>query len=76
MTMANDYTTASDELPPNAIAVIGMAGRFPGADSVTTFWDNLRRGEESIATLSEGRSPPRASVRRRWPIRPTSGARP
>ncbi len=51
--MANDYTTASDELPPNAIAVIGMAGRFPGADSVTTFWDNLRRGEESIATLSE-----------------------
>ena len=53
MTMANDYPTASDELPPNAIAVIGMAGRFPGADSVTTFWDNLRRGEESIATLSE-----------------------
>src|SRR5271168_779417 len=53
MTMANDDTTASDELPPNAIAVIGMAGRFPGADSVTTLWDNLRRGEESIATLSE-----------------------
>jgi phthiocerol/phenolphthiocerol synthesis type-I polyketide synthase E len=53
MTMANDYPTASDELPPNAIAVIGMAGRFPGADSVTTFWDNLRRGAESIATLSE-----------------------
>jgi phthiocerol/phenolphthiocerol synthesis type-I polyketide synthase E len=53
MTMANDYPTASDELPPNAIAVIGMAGRFPGADSVTKFWDNLRRGEESIATLSE-----------------------
>jgi phthiocerol/phenolphthiocerol synthesis type-I polyketide synthase E len=53
MTMANDYPTASDELPANAIAVIGMAGRFPGADSVTKFWDNLRRGEESIATLSE-----------------------
>ena len=53
MTMANDYPTASDGLPPNAIAVIGMAGRFPGADSVTTFWDNLRRGEESIASLSE-----------------------
>ncbi len=29
-----------------------MAGRFPGADSVSAFWDNLRRGEESIATLS------------------------
>ena len=52
-TTPNDDATASDELPPNAIAVIGMAGRFPGADSVTTFWDNLRRGEESVATLSE-----------------------
>ena len=41
------------ELPANAIAVIGMAGRFPGADSVTEFWENLCRGEESVATLSE-----------------------
>ena len=30
-----------------------MAGRFPGADSVTKFWDNLRAGEESVTTLSE-----------------------
>lgn len=45
--------TTSNELPPNAIAVIGMAGKFPGADSVTEFWDNLSRGEESIFTLSE-----------------------
>jgi phthiocerol/phenolphthiocerol synthesis type-I polyketide synthase E len=29
-----------------------MAGRFPGANSVSAFWDNLRRGEESISTLS------------------------
>ncbi len=43
----------TDEAPDNAIAVIGMAGRFPGAGSVTKFWDNLRRGEESIVTLSE-----------------------
>ena len=42
-----------DSLPPNAIAVVGMAGRFPGADSVSAFWENLRRGEESIVTLSE-----------------------
>ncbi len=43
----------STEFPPNAIAVIGMAGRFPGADSVTEFWENLCRGEESVVTLSE-----------------------
>ena len=53
MTMAKITRLRRNELPPNAIAVIGMAGRFPGADSVTAFWDNLRRGEESIATLSE-----------------------
>ena len=35
-----------------SVAVVGMAGRFPGANSVSAFWDNLRRGEESIATLS------------------------
>lgn len=43
----------SDELPPNAIAVIGMAGKFPGADSLSEFWDNLSRGVESVTTLSE-----------------------
>ncbi|QUR69652.1 acyltransferase domain-containing protein [Mycobacterium spongiae] len=30
-----------------------MAGRFPGANSVSALWDNLRRGKESIVTLSE-----------------------
>ncbi|MDP7702945.1 type I polyketide synthase [Mycobacterium sp. TY815] len=40
-------------IPDNAIAVVGMAGRFPGANTVSAFWDNLRRGKESIVTLSE-----------------------
>ncbi|MDP9794200.1 acyl transferase domain-containing protein [Catenuloplanes nepalensis] len=30
------------------IAVIAMAGRFPGAPDVETFWDNLRAGRESV----------------------------
>jgi phthiocerol/phenolphthiocerol synthesis type-I polyketide synthase E len=51
--MYTDHANDSNELPPNAIAVIGMAGRFPGANSVTQFWDNLCRGEESVTTLSE-----------------------
>lgn len=53
MTSDNELFSRSASLPPNAIAVVGMAGRFPGADSVSAFWDNLRRGEESIVTLSE-----------------------
>ncbi|WP_281254398.1 type I polyketide synthase [Mycobacterium rhizamassiliense] len=40
-------------LPDNAIAVVGMAGRFPGANSLAEFWDNLRDGKESIVTLTE-----------------------
>ena len=40
-------------MPANAIAVVGMAARLPGADSPSAFWDNLQRGEESIVTLSE-----------------------
>jgi phthiocerol/phenolphthiocerol synthesis type-I polyketide synthase E len=48
-----DSAATANDFPPNAIAVIGMAGRFPGADSVSEFWDNLCRGEESVTTLSE-----------------------
>jgi len=34
------------------IAVVGMAGRFPGAPDVDTFWRNVRDGVESIRSLS------------------------
>jgi amino acid adenylation domain-containing protein len=30
------------------VAIIAMAGRFPGANDVETFWDNLCAGRESI----------------------------
>ncbi len=35
------------------IAIIGMAGRFPGARSVDELWRNLAAGEESIRALSD-----------------------
>jgi natural product biosynthesis luciferase-like monooxygenase protein len=35
------------------IAIVGMAGRFPGARSVDEFWRNLRDGVESITFYSE-----------------------
>jgi iturin family lipopeptide synthetase A len=34
-------------------AVIGMAGRFPAARNIATFWDNLKKGMESITFLSD-----------------------
>jgi phthiocerol/phenolphthiocerol synthesis type-I polyketide synthase E len=40
------------------IAVIGMAGRFPGAENVDALWENLKAGRESISrfTLDELRA--------------------
>src|SRR5262245_57097823 len=35
------------------IAIIGMAGRFPGAESVEELWANLIAGKESISFLSD-----------------------
>src|SRR5947209_7037535 len=36
----------------NSIAVIGVAGRFPGARNIYEFWNNLRSGKESATTLT------------------------
>jgi 3-oxoacyl-(acyl-carrier-protein) synthase/NAD(P)-dependent dehydrogenase (short-subunit alcohol dehydrogenase family) len=35
------------------IAVIGLAGRFPGADDCTQFWRNLLMGVDAISNFSE-----------------------
>ncbi len=35
------------------VAVIGMAGRFPGAADIDAFWNNLEQGVESIHFFSE-----------------------
>jgi len=35
------------------IAIIGMAGRFPGAKNVDQFWDNLKDGLESITFFTD-----------------------
>ncbi|MFG1957644.1 SDR family NAD(P)-dependent oxidoreductase [Nonomuraea sp. NPDC049028] len=35
------------------IAIIGMAGRFPGADNVETFWRNISTGVESFTRFSD-----------------------
>ncbi|HEX8536011.1 MAG TPA: beta-ketoacyl synthase N-terminal-like domain-containing protein, partial [Cystobacter sp.] len=43
-------TTADED--SHDIALIGMAGRFPGAADVHAFWDNLRQGVESISRFT------------------------
>jgi acyl transferase domain-containing protein/acyl carrier protein len=39
--------------PGMDIAVIGMAGRFPGAADTLQFWDNIKNGVESLAFFSK-----------------------
>ena len=35
------------------VAVVGMSARFPGADDIASFWNNLLEGKESINFLSD-----------------------
>ncbi|MGI4792363.1 MAG: amino acid adenylation domain-containing protein [Janthinobacterium lividum] len=38
--------------PLDAIAIVGLAGRFPGAANVAEFWENLKNGVDSITHFS------------------------
>ena len=38
--------------PRSAVAITGMAGRFPGAPTLDAFWRNLCAGIESLATFT------------------------
>ncbi|MDC0710664.1 beta-ketoacyl synthase N-terminal-like domain-containing protein [Stigmatella sp. ncwal1] len=35
------------------VAIIGMSGRFPGANTLEQFWENLRTGTESIQQIPQ-----------------------
>lgn len=37
----------------NSIAIVGMSGRFPGANNIDQFWENLKNGVDSISTFSD-----------------------
>ena len=63
----NSSRSKVDDLPPNQqreeIAVVGMACRFPQADSLEGFWNLLDSGSISIGTLPIERFDP-AQIRR------------
>ncbi|NSB14158.1 SDR family NAD(P)-dependent oxidoreductase [Clostridium beijerinckii] len=37
------------------IAIIGVSGRYPNAENVSEFWDNLKKGKNCITTIPEER---------------------
>jgi acyl transferase domain-containing protein len=44
---------ATNNMPPDAIAIVGMSGRFPKAASVSELWDRLRNGVECISAYAD-----------------------
>ncbi|SFH03173.1 amino acid adenylation domain-containing protein [Duganella sp. CF458] len=46
-------TTDMHDDDSNAVAIIGMAGRFPDAANLDEFWRNLRDGVESVRPVSD-----------------------
>ena len=50
---------------PEPVAIIAMAGRFPGAKDVEAFWDNLCAGRESITFFGADQLDPSISAEQR-----------
>jgi phthiocerol/phenolphthiocerol synthesis type-I polyketide synthase E len=50
---AADFEEALAAAGPRDVAVVGMAGRFPGARDLAQFWRNLRDGVEAVTFLSD-----------------------
>jgi acyl transferase domain-containing protein/acyl carrier protein/SAM-dependent methyltransferase len=59
---AGPAPSAAPAASEDGIAVIGVAGRYPGAKDVDAFWENLRAGRESIREVPEARWDWRAHV--------------
>ena len=51
--MSESFEVDTQDALAGAIAIVGMAGRFPGARSVAEFWRNLCAGVESVTHFSD-----------------------
>ncbi|MFF8597100.1 SDR family NAD(P)-dependent oxidoreductase [Streptomyces sp. NPDC015220] len=50
-----------DGMRPDDVAIIGVAGRYPGAATLDQFWGNLRAGVDSVTEVPAERWDPRAT---------------
>lgn len=44
----SNFSTPKNDKQSGDVAIIGMAGRFPGAESIVELWDILKEGKETI----------------------------
>ncbi|MFI2435499.1 SDR family NAD(P)-dependent oxidoreductase [Streptomyces sp. NPDC018693] len=54
-TLPHDTTAGPSSTGQEPIAIVGMAGRFPQADSVDELWTLLREGRDAVGPVPEGR---------------------
>ena len=47
--------TANEKRTHEEIAVIGMSGRFPEADNIEAYWENLKKAKQSIKNAPQDR---------------------
>lgn len=54
---ANDSTTATKSSSSQAldIAIIGLAGRYPEAENISQYWENLKNGKDCITEIPQER---------------------
>jgi len=45
----------STDVDEEAIAIVGMSGRYPEAGNLSEFWENLKSGRDSISKMPESR---------------------
>ncbi len=43
----------TQEFHEDSLAIVGMVGRFPGAENIDVFWHNLKNGVESISFFND-----------------------
>src|SRR5690348_12387139 len=48
-----DIGDSDQEQNVDGVAIIGMAGRFPGANTIEEFWSNICNGRESIVSFTD-----------------------
>ncbi len=60
---AKANTQLAKKYPEDVIAVVGLSGRYPMADNVEMFWDNLVAGRDCVTEIPEERWNPEAFKR-------------
>ncbi|MWV45370.1 SDR family NAD(P)-dependent oxidoreductase [Paenibacillus sp. HJL G12] len=53
--LETDHRNARDQKPSMDIAIIGLSGRYPGADNVEHYWSNLKEGKDCITEIPQER---------------------